>query len=182
MRDYGPWKIIKSHDIYQDPWLQVRKDDVIRPDGQPGTHGLVTIKPGVSVLAVDDQQNAYLVEEFHYAIGRTNVEVVSGGRDDKEDPLTAAKRELQEELGIAASDWMDLGMVDPFTSLVVSPTQLFLARGLSMGRPQHEATESIKAHKCTFDEAVSMVLKSEITHGPSCVLILKAGHLLSQGQ
>ena len=62
MRIHGPWQIVESHDIYRDPWISVRKDDVIRPDGQPGTHSVVVLKPGVTVLAMDDEGNAYLRE------------------------------------------------------------------------------------------------------------------------
>jgi ADP-ribose pyrophosphatase len=178
MQDYGPWKIVMSHEIYRDPWLHVRKDDVIRPDGKAGTHGLVTLKPGVSVLAIDDERNVYLTEEFHYAIGRVNLEVVSGGREDSEEPLLAAQRELKEELGISASNWTDLGPVDPFTSVVLSPTRLFLAQSLMFGPTSHEGTELIKPYRCKFEKAVEMVLQGEVTHGPSCVLILKAAHAL----
>jgi len=45
MQEHGPWQIVQSQEVYRDPWTAVRKDDVIRPDGQPGTHSVVTIKP-----------------------------------------------------------------------------------------------------------------------------------------
>jgi ADP-ribose pyrophosphatase len=174
MQQHGPWQIVESHEVYCDPWLHVRKDNVIRPDGKPGTHCLVTVKPGVSVLPIDDEGNVYLAEEFHYALGRVNLEVVSGGCEPEEDPLQTAKRELQEELGIIAKEWSDLGVVDPFTSLVVSPTRIYLARQLTFGERAPEGTESIRLRKCAMREAVAKVLASEITHGPSCVLILKS--------
>ena len=46
MKQHGPWQIIRSHDVYTDPWARVRKDDVIRPDGQPGTYTVVGSRPG----------------------------------------------------------------------------------------------------------------------------------------
>ena len=92
---HGPWQIVESHEVYHDPWLNVRKDDVIRPDGQPGTHSVVNLKPGVCVLAIDDQNHAYLTEEFHYGIGRVTVEAVSGGIEPGEESLKTAKRELR---------------------------------------------------------------------------------------
>jgi len=173
VRQHGRWKIVESHQVYRDAWLVVRKDDVIRPDGKPGTHSVVTLKPGVTVLAMDDERNVYLTEEFHYGVGRITIEAVSGGIEPDERSLETAKRELREELGIEAEEWTDLGVVDPFTASVVSPTQLYLARKLRFGDQALEGTEQIKCVKMTLAEAVEMVIESEITHGPSCVLILK---------
>ncbi len=126
---------------------------------------------------MDDDRHVYLTVEFHYAVGRTTVEAVSGGMEANEEPLATAKRELQEELGIEAADWTDLGIVDPFTASVVSPTRLYLARGLTFGDHAPEGTEQIRCLKMPLTEAVQKVMTSEITHGPSCVLILKTALL-----
>jgi ADP-ribose pyrophosphatase len=174
LKQHGPWKIVQSHAVYADPWISVRKDDVVRPDGQPGTHSVVQLKPGVCVLALDDSGNVFLTEEFHYGVGRTTLEAVSGGIEPDEDALSSAQRELQEEIGIEAEEWTDLGLVDPFTASVVSPTRLYLAEGLRFGDHSQEGTEVIRCVKLSLSEAVQKVIDSEITHGPSCVVILKA--------
>lgn len=174
MQQHGPWQIVKSHEVYRDPWLRVRKDDVIRPDGQPGTHSVVHLKAGVCVLAIDNEDVVYLTEEFHYGVGRVTLEAVSGGIEPDESPLTTAQRELQEELGIEAAEWIESGVVDPFTASVVSPTTLYIARGLRFGAPSLEGTELIRCVKMPLAEAVEKVLRSEITHAPSCVLILRS--------
>jgi ADP-ribose pyrophosphatase len=174
MKRRGPWKIVESHPIYRDPWIDVHKDDVIRPDGRPGTYSVVHLKPGVSVLALDESENVFLTEEFHYGVGRTTLEVVSGGIDPGHDALATAQRELQEEIGIEATDWTELGLVDPFTANVVSPTQLYLARNLRFVACAPEGTEVIRRVEMPLAEAVENVINSKITHGPSCVAILKA--------
>ena len=153
-------------------------DEVTRPDGKPGTFTVVGVKPGVTVLAVDERLNAYLTEEFRYAVGRLSLEAVSGGREPGEGPLEAARRELKEELGAEASDWADLGEVDPFTSMVLSPARLFLARGLSFGPPRREGTEQIRCVKLPLAEAVQAVIDGRVTHAASCLAILKAERLL----
>lgn len=175
---HGPWQIVARHEIYRDPWVELDRDDVIRPDGAAGTHAVVRLKPGVSVLPIDDSGTVYLTEEFHYAVGRTTIEAVSGGIEAGEEPLVSARRELEEELGITADQWLDLGLCDPFTSVVVSPTRLFLARGLTFGAANLEGTERIRCQAVSLSEAVQMVLDSQITHAPSCVLILKAYYVL----
>jgi ADP-ribose pyrophosphatase len=171
---HGPWQILSRREVYRDPWIHVTRDEVIRPDGAPGSHCIVRLKAGVTVLAVDEADNAYLTEEFHYAVGRETLEAVSGGIDEGETPEVAARRELQEELGITASEWIDLGACDPITSVVTSPTRLFLARGLTFGPGAPEGTELISCRKLPLPEAIEMVLDGRISHAPSGLVILKA--------
>ena len=173
----GLWLVEETVQRYKDAWLEVSEDQVVRPDGKAGTFATVRMKPGVSVLALDDEGQVYLTSEYRYAVERESIEVVSGGIDENEPPPVAARRELREELGIEADQWIDLGVVDPFTSAVHSPARMFLAKKLSLVEPEPEATEVIRVLKVDLREAVRMVMESEITHGPSCVLILKT-HLL----
>jgi len=179
MRQHGPWWICSSREVYRDPWISVRRDEVIRPDAQPGTYCVVTLKPGVCVVAVDEEQYVYLTEEFHYGVGRTTLEAVSGGCEPGEDPQETAQRELQEELGIVAQQWTSLGTVDPFTANVVSPTSLFLARGLRVGPQEPEGTEVIRRVRMPLLDAIRCVMTSQITHGPTVALLLKLHVMLT---
>ncbi|MBI4261915.1 NUDIX hydrolase [Candidatus Uhrbacteria bacterium] len=174
----GPWKIKESHEKYKNPWIRVREDQVIRPDGEDGIFGVIEMVAGVSVLPLDDNGFVYLTKEFHYAIERDSIEVVSGAIDKGENSHEAAKRELKEELGIEATQWINLGIVNPFTTVVKSPATLFLAKNLHFSESNPEGTERINIVKVKFDEALRMVMESEITHGPSCVLILKVAEYL----
>ena len=173
MKQHGPWQVVSTREVYRDPWIGVVRDEVIRPDGQPGSYCVIHLKAGVSVVAVDDEGRVYLTEEFHYAVGCETLESVSGGIDAGEEPLAAAKRELKEELGIEAGEWTDLGMVHPFTANVLSPTRLYLARKLTFGKSELEGTEQIRCRQMLLTEAVEAVMKGGITHAPSCVAILK---------
>jgi ADP-ribose pyrophosphatase len=173
MTPHGPWTILKSNAIYQDPWVAVRVDDVLRPDGKPGIHSVIRIKSGVNVVALDDERHVYLAAEFHYGVGRVTIEAVSGGIEDGETPAATARRELREELGIDAEMIHDLGMVDPFTANVISPTRLFLATSLRHVESRPEGTELIRRVRLPLAEAVAMVLDGRITHAPTCVNLLK---------
>lgn len=173
MKENGPWKIVRSEIKYKNPWIEVREDQVIRPDGNGGIYAVVTKQNGVSVLALDDEGYAYLTDEFKYTMGRAYLETVHGGVDEGETPLEAARRELKEELGIIAEEWIDLGLVNPFTEVIYSPVNIFLARKLYFGEQELESGEHIQKRKIKFTEVVRMVMDSEITHGPGSVLILK---------
>lgn len=179
VRRKGPWTVEVTAEVYRTPWVEVLEDKVIRPDGRPGLFTTVRVRPGVSVLALDEEEFVYLTSEYRYAVERESVEVVSGGVEDGEASLDAAQRELREELGIEAREWIDLGPVDPLTSIVLSPARLYLARGLTHVAHEREGTEVISVLRVPLSEAVEMVARGRITHGPSCVLILKARLYLS---
>ncbi|HEX3871671.1 MAG TPA: hypothetical protein VHV77_14610, partial [Pirellulales bacterium] len=69
--------------------------------------------------------------------------------------------------------WTPLATIDPFTSVVTSPTALFLAEELRFGPTSQDATEQIRHVTMPIEEALGRVRCGEITHGPSCVLILR---------
>lgn len=171
---HGPWTIKSTEQIYSDPFVQLSVDQVIRPDGKDGQHVVVHIKPGVCVIAVDADRNVHLTKEFHYAVARDSIECVSGGVEPSEDADLTAKRELQEELGLTAGSWKFLTTVDPFTTIMTSPTRLYLATDLSEGDTNPEGTEQIEHVVMPLSDAAKMVSLGEITHAPSCVAILMA--------
>jgi 8-oxo-dGTP pyrophosphatase MutT (NUDIX family) len=173
-RKHGPWTIKESTQKFRHKLIEVYEDQVIKPDGSHGVYATVRVKPGVAVLALDADNTVYLAREFRYAIGANSLEVVSGAIDDGEQPIDSAKRELKEELGIEAGEWTQLGRVDPITSIIDSPSTLFLALDLTFTEKKQEGSERIEAVKVSLDEAARMVIDGEITHGTSCVLILRA--------
>jgi ADP-ribose pyrophosphatase len=172
-RPHGPWQIKSSQVAYSDPWVSVRRDEVIRPDGLDGSYAMICIKPGVCVVAVDSQGQVHLTEEFHYAVGRITIEGVSGGIEPGDTAIETAHRELREELGIVAQRLICLGTSDPFTASVQSPTALFVATGLTLGPPQPESTELIHPVVMPLAAAVEAVIAGTITHGPTCVMLLR---------
>jgi len=178
---HGPWTIQETSCKYEDSFINVRKDQVLRPDGQTGSYATVTMKPGVAVLPIDSNGIVYLTQQFRYALGKESIEVVSGGLEEQELPLESAKRELQEELGIEADEWTNLGSFDLDTSIINCPVHLFLAKHLNFIETDQEGTETIETVKVSLNAAIQMVMESAITHSPSCVLILKAQNAMQAG-
>ncbi len=174
MKKRGPWKVKSGRTVYKNPWMTVREDSVIDPGGRPSVFGVVTIQSGVSVIPIDEQGNIYLAKEYQYAIGKIDITAVSGGMEKGESVLASAKRELREETGLRAKKWTYLGVVDPFTSKVFSRTYMYLAEGLSQGKADLEAQETLTVVKVPFKRAVQWVMESKITHSGTCVAILKA--------
>ncbi|GAX42378.1 NUDIX hydrolase [Tolypothrix sp. NIES-4075] len=65
------------------------------------------MKSAVAILPIDSDRNVYLVRQFRYALGKESIEVVCGAVEEDEPKIEAAKREIEEEVGIKASELID---------------------------------------------------------------------------
>lgn len=173
MKKRGPYTITSSKQIYKNPWIEVVEDKVIRPDGSEGIFGIVDYVSGMSIVALDEHEQIFLAKEYYYVLGQDGIQTPTGGIDEGETAIEAAKRELLEETGCESDTWIDLGLVNPFTMIIKSPTPLFLALNTreKLKQPQDKLVSKVKV---PFKKAVQMVMDGEITHAPSCVAILKA--------
>jgi 8-oxo-dGTP pyrophosphatase MutT (NUDIX family) len=178
MRAHGPWVIEARTEKYQSESVLLEEDRVKKPDGSPGTYPTVTLRPGVAVLPLDADWQVHLTTQFRYAVGRQSVELPSGTLEDGEEPLAGAAREIQEELGIQADEWSALAGVDVDTSVVRCPVHFFVAQRLRFTERNPDPTERIRPLQISFDAAIEMVMNGQISHAPSCVLILKGDRWL----
>jgi ADP-ribose pyrophosphatase len=176
----NPFRLTGSREVYRSRLMRIREDYVVLPKGSPAMFNVAEIRPGSTVLALDDQRHVHLIREYKWGVNRESVEAISGGLEEGESPLQCARRELQEEGGLEAGEWIEMGRLDPFTSHVYSPNYMFLARGLSPAQQALEEGEAIQPFQTTLENAVEMVMRSEITHAASVVLILKTARLEAQ--
>jgi ADP-ribose pyrophosphatase len=170
----NPFRRTASRQVYEGSLVRLREDSVVLPRGTLATYEYVEIKHGASTLAMESNGDVWLVREWKYAIDRPSLEVVSGGIEPGEQPLEAARRELREEAGLSADEWLHMGFVDPFTTMLSCPNHLFLARGLTPVEREPEEAEIMEVIRMPLSEAVGLVMEGGITHATSAVLVLKA--------
>jgi 8-oxo-dGTP pyrophosphatase MutT (NUDIX family) len=169
----NPWRTLAARVIYDNPWIKLREDQVIRPDGTPGIYGVVHFKHiAVGVLPVEGNE-VYLVGQYRYALGRYSWEIPEGGCPEGEEPLAAARRELAEETGLRAERWERMGEAHLSNSVSDELAIWFLATGLTQGAHQPEGTERLKVRRVSIREALHMVAAGEITDAISLLALLQ---------
>jgi 8-oxo-dGTP pyrophosphatase MutT (NUDIX family) len=174
MSTKNPWRTLSSRTIYRNPWLALREDKVIRPDGAEGIYSVVEMRPSCGIIAINDKDQVALVGQWRYVHNKYSLEIPTGGSEQDETPLDAAKRELLEETGLAAGDWTALGTIDNSNGATTDVAHLFLARSLTVGPVVPQGDEQVELRWMPFVDAVLSVMKGEITESVSVAAILKA--------
>lgn len=168
----NPWRKLASRNVYDNAWISVREDSVIRPDNEEGIYGVVHFKNlAIGILAIEDDF-LYLVGQYRYALDSYSWEIPEGGCAEGEDPLVAAQRELLEETGLRAGRWERMGEAHLSNSVTDEHAIWFLATNLTQGQQEPEGTEQLQVRRVHFQEVLEMAIKGEITDALSLLAIM----------
>lgn len=173
----SPWRTLGSRVVYQNPWLTLREDRVIRPDGAEGIYGVVEMRPSCGIVAIDEDGHIALVGQWRYVHNKFSLKIPTGGSEKDEAPLDAAKRELREETGLTAEDWTALGSIDNSNGVTTDVAHIFLARNLKSGSCDRQGDEQVELQWMPFADAVRSVMRGDITESVSVAAILKTEFL-----
>lgn len=175
---------VSSRDVHVGRVVALRVDEVAMPGGSTASREVVEHLGAVAVVALDEAGAVRLIHQYRHPLGRRLWELPAGLLDaGDETPLAAAERELAEEVGLAASEWVtlvDVAVSPGFTDEVV---RVFLARGLTeVDRDvQGEEEADLEAKSFPLAEAVDMVLAGEIVNGPAVSGLLAAHAVVTGG-
>ena len=169
----NPWTTLASREVYENPWIKVREDRIIRPDGEPGIYGVVHFKNrAVGVLPVDAQGRIWMIGQYRYPIERYSWEIPEGGGFEGETIEETARRELREETGLIAGR-LDLLVVTHLSNSVSDEVaHVFRATGLTEGPSQPEGTERLQVRRIEWDEVWAMLVRGEFTDSMTLIALL----------
>jgi 8-oxo-dGTP pyrophosphatase MutT (NUDIX family) len=157
------WQTDSSEILHETPWMKLRRDEVRNHNGKPMTFTYIEFHhPSVSVIATDTEGRILLQRNYRHNIKQTVWEIPAG-HSDGQDLLVAAKRELQEETGLASDGWEDMGMFYIAPGIANIQQEYFLARNVYPIAGDRDEDEEITEQKFfTIDEIEAMLLSGEI--------------------
>lgn len=172
-------KKISSKEIFKGLLLHVKKDEVMLENGRKSFREYVLHPGAVAVVPILDDNKVVLVKQFRYPIGKQLLEIPAGKFDFKdEDPLECAKRELKEETGFVAKDYLYLGYIHTTPGFSNEVIHLYLARDLESGQSNPDEDEIIDVQIEDFNTVLQKCISGEITDAKTIAGIFKAHFIL----
>lgn len=157
-------KQLDSKVVYENKWMTVREDRVIRKSGAQGIFGIVD-KPDFVVIAPIQDRHIYLVEQYRYPVGERYMELPQGSREEnpEADHLKVAMGELREETGLIASNMKYVGHQYLAYGYSNQGYHIYLATDLEQGEHQLDIEEEdLITKKVTLDEFEEMICSGAV--------------------
>ena len=177
--------VVGSTDIYTGKVMAVRRDEVRMPAGGTAVREIMEHPGAVAIAALDADDRLVMIYQYRHALGRRLWEMPAGLLDAAgEDPVETARRELAEEVGLAAQEWSTLIDVSPSPGFSDESVRVYLATGLTdVGRPDLGADDEeadLEIHRIPLADAMAMAMDGTLVNA-SCVAGVLAVHAVRTG-
>jgi 8-oxo-dGTP pyrophosphatase MutT (NUDIX family) len=183
------WPVVSSQDLHRDDWVVAFRTDTVQRPGHPDDsfRRLVVEDPGaVIVLALDEQEHAVVIHQYRHPVQMRLVELPAGKLDQEgEDPVSAGRRELREEVGLQASEWTHLMTTYASPGITAETHAIYLARGLTeIDRDfdlHHEEADMV-VDRVPVADLIEAVLDGRVADAPLATAVLAYEALRSRGR
>jgi len=177
--------VVSSEDIYTGKVLAVRRDEVRMPGGGTSVREIMEHSGAVAIAALDAGDRLMMIYQYRHAVQRRLWEMPAGLLDHAgEDALETARRELEEEVGLAADEWSVLLDVVPSPGFSDESVRVYLATALhDVGRPDLGADDEeadLETHWVALADALAMVFDGAIVNATTVAAVL-AVHAVRTG-
>ena len=158
--------------VYKGNFLDVRRDEVLLPNGKTGTREWINHPGAVVIIPILPDGEIALIKQFRYAAGSEFIELPAGKLDSGEDPEECALRELEEEIGYRANKIKFLANIHPAIGFTNEIMGVFLAENLKKTEHNRDKDEFLELVPTTLTEALNLVWENKITDVKSIIGLL----------
>ena len=184
MTPKGPaWQRLAHRPVYENLWITVDEFDAVAPTGAKALYGLVGMKNlALGILPLHSDGTVTLVGQHRFPSGAYSWEIPEGGGAKDIDPLTSAKRELREEVGLEAQEWCQVLDFDVSNSITDERGLGFLALDLLPVPVEPDDTEVFAMARVPFKEALAVALAGHMRDLITLAMLLRAHHMAVNGE
>ena len=163
-------KTVNKNYVYQGKILSLRVDDALRPDGKPCKREIIEHSGGACVLYVE-RGKVLLVKQYRYAYGESIYEIPAGKLNAGENPMLAAKRELEEETGVKSENLQLLYVMYPTPGYTNERIYIYLAKDGECVPAHLDDGEFLDVEWVEIEKIKQMMQSGEIRDGKTLIAL-----------
>lgn len=180
--NHNPWKTNSRKLIHENPWIKIVEDQVTNPGGEDCSYTTVHFKNrALGVLPLDEDYNTWIVGQYRYPLKKYSWEIPEGGVPYDENLIEGGIRELKEETGINAKEWIHIMDFHTSNSITDEIAHIYVAKILSFGEANPDSNEELYCKKIPFQELFDMVIEGKIMDSLTIAAVFKTEYLIRTG-
>ena len=164
--------MITTEVVYKGDFLDVRRDEVLLPNGQTGIREWINHPGDVVIIPILPNGKIALIKQFRYACGAEFIELPAGKLDEGEEPQACALRELEEEIGYRAGKMQFIANIHPVIGFANEIMSIYLAENLKKTNCYRDKDEFIELIPTNMEDALNLVWGNKITDVKSIIGLL----------
>lgn len=174
------FKTLKSETVYQGKAFDVRREQLLLPDGKTTWFDLVVHPGAVTLIPVDAQGRVLFIRQYRHAVGKELLELPAGTLEIGEDPAACAAREVREETGMSAGKLTKVGEFFLVPGYSTEYMYIYLARDLQPDPLPGDEDEFITVEPFPLDELPRLVSQGLIQDAKSLAALALADPFLNE--
>ncbi|MFT4630691.1 MAG: ADP-ribose pyrophosphatase [Dinoroseobacter sp.] len=159
--------------IHKGNLLELHSERVDFPNGGHTYFDIVKHPGGAVIAAINDDNEICLLKQWRHALGEMIWELPAGCLEPGEPPMETAKRELEEEAGVKAEQWRDLGQISSSPGFSNEILYLYEARELSKGVVKLDDAEQLTAHWLPIEKVLTMAREGDIIDAKTLAVLFR---------
>lgn len=164
----------RSQELYKGKQFSFVLEDVTLPNKNRAAHAHVRHPGSAAIVPIDDSGRIVLIRQYRHAVNSMMLEIPAGTMDPGESPLNCARRELEEETGIIAREFVDLGPIHILPSYSDEMIHIFLARDLAETEQNLDPDEIIQVLRYPVELVLQSINDGSISEALTIVSVFKA--------
>ena len=171
-------KTLSSEYVFKGRVIDVKRDEVLVSNGRKSSREVVEHSGGVVIVGIKEDNSILMVKQYRYPLGQVSLELPAGKLEKGENPDLASKRELEEETGYIANEWIKLGYIYTTPGFCDEKLYLYLARDLEYKKQNPDEDEILECFEYPIKKVFSMIYKGEINDSKSISALFRARECL----
>ena len=166
-------KINKSNEIYKGKHFSFVTEDITLPNGVTSEIAMVRHPGSTAIVPLLDDHTVVLTWQYRHPIREYVIEIPAGTMEPGESPLHCAKRELEEETGFMANEFVELSHIHMLPAYSDEKIYLYLAKNLTISQQNLDEDEIIHTVKYSLDETMRLINNGRITDALTIMAIYR---------
>ena len=172
-------KVNRSKEVYRGSLFSFVTEDITLPNGIRTEMAMIRHPGSTGIVPLLDDGKIVMVKQYRHSVGDYLLEIPAGTMEPGESPLNCARRELEEETGLVANEFIELAQVYIIPAYSDEKIHIYQARGFTRSKQNLDQDEIIHVVKYPFQEVLRMIGQGLITDALT-ILSIQQAHMYIQ--